>query len=175
MAAPPSIGYRRASAAKLPFADESFDFAVAFMSLMDMPEIERVLAEVFRVLRPGGFLQFSIEHPCFTTPHRRTLRDEHGRAYAREVGGYFREESGEVQEWIFSSVPPGEREGLRPFRVPRFTRTLSRWLNLLTEGGFVIERLGEPYPDDKAIREYPRLQGAREFAYFLHVRARKAG
>jgi SAM-dependent methyltransferase len=145
------------------------------MSLMDMPEIERVLAEVFRVLRPGGFLQFSIEHPCFTTPHRRTLRDEHGRAYAREVGGYFREESGEVQEWTFSSVPPGEREGLRPFRVPRFTRTLSRWLNLLIEGGFVIERLGEPHPDDGAIREHPRLQGAREFAYFLHVRARKAG
>ena len=169
------IQYRRASAVELPFADESFDFAVAFMSLMDMPEIERVLAEVFRVLRPGGFLQFSIEHPCFTTPHRRTLRDEHGRAYAREVGGYFREESGEVQEWIFSSVPPGEREGLRPFRVPRFTRTLSQWLNLLIEGGFVIERFGEPYPADEAIREYPRLQGAREFAYFLHVRARKAG
>ena len=172
---PMGIRYRRASAVELPFGDASFDFAVAFMSLMDMPEIERVLAEVFRALRPSGFLQFSIEHPCFTTPHRRTLRDEHGRAYAREVGGYFREKSGEVQEWIFSSVPPGEREGLRPFRVPRFTRTLSRWLNLLIEGGFVIERFGEPYPDDEAIREHPGLQGAREFAYFLHVRVRKAG
>jgi len=44
---------------------------------------------------------------------------------------------------------------------------------LLIEGGFVIERFGEPYPDDEAIREHPRLQGAREFAYFLHVRVRK--
>jgi ubiquinone/menaquinone biosynthesis C-methylase UbiE len=58
-AAPLSIRYRCASAVELPFTDESFDFAVAFMSLMDMPEIERVLAEVFRVLQPGGFLQFS--------------------------------------------------------------------------------------------------------------------
>ena len=70
--------YGRASVAELPFEDAGFDFAVAFMSLMDMPEVERVLAEVFRVVRPGGFLQFSIEHPCFTTPHRKTLRDEHG-------------------------------------------------------------------------------------------------
>ena len=78
-----------------------------------------------------------------------------------------------MQEWIFSSVPPGEREGLRPFRVPRFTRTLSRWLNLLIEGGFVIERFGEPYPGDEAVRLSPGLQSARVLAAFLHVRARK--
>ncbi len=82
-AEPLGIRYRRASAVELPFGGGSFDFAVAFMSLMDMPEVEGVLAEVYRVLRPGGFLQFSIEHPCFTTPHRKTLRDEHGQAYAR--------------------------------------------------------------------------------------------
>jgi len=172
-AEPLGIRYERASAAELPFEDASFDFAVAFMSLMDMPEVEGVLAEVFRILRPGGFFQFSIEHPCFTTPHRKTLRDERGRAYAREVGGYFRQEDGEVQEWIFSAAPPEVREGLRPFRVPRFTRTLSRWLNLLIEAGFLPERFGEPYPDDEAVREHPGLQGARVFAYFFHVRARK--
>jgi ubiquinone/menaquinone biosynthesis C-methylase UbiE len=47
---------------------------------MDIPETERVLAEIFRVLRPGGFLQFSISHPCFETPYRKTLRDESVRA-----------------------------------------------------------------------------------------------
>lgn len=172
---PLGIRYERASAVEIPFEDAGFDFAVAFMSLMDMPDLEGVLAEVFRILRPGGFLQFSIEHPCFTTPHRRTLRDEHGRAYAREVGGYFREKDGEVQEWIFSAAPPEEREELRHFRVPRFTRTLSRWLNLLIEAGFVLERFGEPYPSDEAVRQHPGLEGARVFAYFLHVRARKPG
>lgn len=69
---PLAIDYRVASAVELPFGDDMFDFAVAFMSLMDIPETERVLAETRRVLKPGGFLQFSIEHPCFTTPHRRT-------------------------------------------------------------------------------------------------------
>ena len=140
---------------------------------MDIPEPEKVLAEVFRVVRPGGFLQFSIETPCFATPRRKTLRDEHGRAYAREVGDYFREENGEVQEWIFGSAPPEVREGKRPFRVPRFTRTLSEWLNALLNAGFVLDRFGEPYPDDEAVRLRPRLQSVQVFAYFLHVRARK--
>ncbi len=170
---PLGIRYERASAVHLPFADSGFDFAVAFMSLMDIPEVEKVLAEIFRVVRPGGFLQFSIEHPCFTTPHRKTLRDGHGRAYAREVGGYFRRRDGEAQEWIFSSAPPQVRERLRPFRVPRFTRTLSQWLNLLIGAGFVLEVFGKPYPSDEAIRERPGLQSAQVVAAFLHVRARK--
>ena len=80
-----------------------------------------------------------------------------------------------MQEWIFSSAPPEEREGLRPFRVPRFGRTLSRWLNGLIETGFVPERFGEPYPDDEAVQLRPGLQDTRGFAYFLHVRARRPG
>jgi hypothetical protein len=95
------------------------------MSLMDMPETGRVLAEVFRVLRPGGFLQLSITHPCFDTQHRKDVRGEEGLTYAVEVGGYFRRLDGEVEEWIFSAAPPASRAGLRPFRVPRFTRPLS--------------------------------------------------
>ena len=55
---------------RFPLPDETFDFATAFMMLMDLPETERALGEAFRVLKPGGFLQFSITHPCFDTPQR---------------------------------------------------------------------------------------------------------
>lgn len=78
-----------------------------------------------------------------------------------------------MQEWIFSSVPPDAREDLRPFRVPRFTRTLSKWLNLLLDGGFVLERFDEPRPDDETVRERPQLQSAQVVALFLHVRMRR--
>ena len=104
---------------------------------------------------------------------RKTLRDETSLTYAIEVGDYFRRLDGEVQEWLFSAAPPEIREGTRPFRVPRFTRTLSEWLNLLIAAGFVLERLGEPRPSDEAVRDQPRLQGAQVVALFLHVRARK--
>src|SRR5918996_6011588 len=94
--APLGIDYHVASATKLPFANATFDFATGFMSFMDIPEGERVLAEAYRVLKPRGFLQFSISHPCFDTPHRRNLRGENGLTYAIEVGDYFRNLDGEV-------------------------------------------------------------------------------
>ena len=170
---PLGIRYRIASALDLPFEDASFDAVAAFMSLMAMPEARRVLAEVFRVLKPGGFLQFSITHPCFDTPHRKDVRGEPALTYAVEVGDYFRRLGGEVEEWIFSATPPERREGLLPFRVPHFTRPLSEWLNLLIDREFVLECFGEPRPSDEAIREQPGLQDDQVAPYFLHVCARK--
>ena len=109
---PLGIQYHAASAVELPFADSSFDFATGFMSFMDIAETDLVLAEAYRVLKPGGFLQFSITHPCYDTPHRRNLRDENGIAYAIEVGDYFRNLQGEVTEWLFGAAPPEARAGL---------------------------------------------------------------
>lgn len=171
--APSRVNFAVASAVELPYADASFDFVAAFMSLMDVPETESVVGEAFRILKPGGFLQFSISHPCYDTAHRRNLRGADGRTYAYEVGGYFEGLQGRVEEWTFSAAPPGLRTELPPFRVPRFTRTLSRWINLLLETGFTLERLGEPRPDDRTVHEHPNIQDAQVVAYFLIVRARK--
>jgi ubiquinone/menaquinone biosynthesis C-methylase UbiE len=53
---PLGIAYQVADAtAALPFDDAEFDFATAFMSLMDMPNQQAVLNEVHRILKPGGF------------------------------------------------------------------------------------------------------------------------
>ncbi len=170
---PLGIDYRTASAVALPFAEASFDFATGFMSFMDVPETDRVLAEAWRVLKPGGFLQFSITHPCFDTPHRRNLRDMSHKTYAIEVGDYFRNLEGEVSEWLFKAAPPEVKQGLPKFKTPRFTRTLSQWLNLLIDIGFRLERVAEPRPDDATVRDCPGLQDAQVVAYFLHLRARK--
>ena len=64
----------------LPFSDGSFDFVVGSMSLMDMPEPDRVMLEVARVLRPGGFVQFSLTHPFTKTPLRRRWEYDEGMA-----------------------------------------------------------------------------------------------
>jgi ubiquinone/menaquinone biosynthesis C-methylase UbiE len=170
---PVGIRYLVASAVELPFGSATFDFAAGFMSFMDIPETPRVMAEAHRVLKPGGFLQFSITHPCYDTPHRRNLRDEKGLTYAYEVGRYFENLAGEIQEWLFSAAPPEAREGISKFKTPRFTRTLSQWLNGLIETGFILEQIGEPRPSDEVVRQHPNLQDAQVVAYFLHVRARK--
>lgn len=170
---PLGINYQVASAVEIPFPDQHFDFATAFMSFMDVPETDRVISEAFRVIKPGGFLQFSITHPCFDTPHRRNLRNEQRITYAIEVGDYFRNQNGDISEWIFGAAPEKLRQNYSKFKVPRFTRTISQWINLLVKTGFLIEHINEPRPTDDIVKECPYIQDAQVVAYFLHFRVRR--
>ena len=166
----PAIRYQVASALALPFAAESFDFATGFMSLMDIPETAAALQEAYRVLKKGGFLQFSITHPCFNTPHRKNRRDVTGKTYAIEVGDYFQKTAGKVDEWIFKNSLPTT---FPKFKVPIFHKTLSEWLNTLLRVGFAIEQIAEPYPDEEIVKKNPALQDSQVVAYFLIIRGRK--
>jgi len=60
------VQFFRADATSLPFAEQSFDIVTGHSFLYLLPEPERVLAEVHRVLRPGGrcvFLEPNIDAP----------------------------------------------------------------------------------------------------------------
>jgi SAM-dependent methyltransferase len=173
-AEPLGIAYCVADGMALPFADGSFDFATAFMSLMDMPQQDKVLAETARILKPGGFLQFSILHPCFATPGRKVLRDENRTVLAIEVRDYFRATAGEIETWRFGAAPEHEKARVEPFKVPRFHRTLSGWVNLIVATGFVIEQMHEPTVDAETARAMPYLDDTLVAPLFLHMRVRKA-
>jgi len=162
-----------ASAVTLPFPDESFDFVVAVMSMMDLPEHELALAEAYRVLKPGGFFQFSMSHPCFMTSHRKSIKDKEGREIAVECGNYFDPPDVEVQTWMFSQATPELKEKYQPFRVPCFFRTLSSWLNLLVEAGFTLEHFVEPHADIETAQKHPAVADTRIAGYFLIIRCRK--
>ena len=54
-AAPLGICYAVADGTSLPFADATFDFAAAFMSLMDVPDTAAVLGEAWREVERWGF------------------------------------------------------------------------------------------------------------------------
>jgi SAM-dependent methyltransferase len=168
-----AIRFTVASGQELPFASGRFDFATACMSLMDLPDQPAAFQEIHRVLRSGGFLQFSITHPCFTPPYRRLLRTPEGCAYAVEVGKYFERVDGRVDRWLFSAAPQQARAGLAPFEVPIFHRTLSEWFNALLQAGFVLEQVSEPRADGETARAVPAVEDTQVVAYFLHVRCRK--
>jgi ubiquinone/menaquinone biosynthesis C-methylase UbiE len=55
--------YAVAAAANLPFANESFDLAIAYNVLMDVENVPMALREIKRVLRLSGTLVISIVHP----------------------------------------------------------------------------------------------------------------
>ncbi|MBX3247357.1 MAG: methyltransferase domain-containing protein [Myxococcales bacterium] len=52
-----------ASATELPFPDASFDLAFSFKVLAHVPELGRALAEMARVVRPGGHVVAEVYNP----------------------------------------------------------------------------------------------------------------
>ncbi|KAB1115971.1 class I SAM-dependent methyltransferase [Neorhizobium galegae] len=163
---PLGITYVLGDGQGIDFPDESFDFVTAFMSMMDM-------ADQRQVLKPGGFLQFSILHPCFVPPTRKNIRDETGEAVAVQVADYFDETDGRIERWLFSEIPAEERAGLTPFSVPRFHRTLTTWVSMILEAGLVIEAFGEPMASEEVALAEPVVADTRVAPIFLHIRAGK--
>ena len=49
-----AIDFRRGDVAKMPFADDSFDFVVCVAAFKNFPDPVAALDEVYRVLRPGA-------------------------------------------------------------------------------------------------------------------------
>ncbi len=170
---PLGIDYVLGDGLTLPFADRHFDFVTAFMSLMDMADQAGVLQEVSRVLKPSGFLQFSILHPCFVPPKRRNVRNERGEVVAVEIADYFDETPGRVERWLFSGIEDEERARLTPFAVPRFHRTLSSWVAMLVDAGLVIEAFGEPVASEEVAAAEPVVADTRVAPIFLHIRVRR--
>lgn len=64
---------------------------------------------------------------------------------------------------------------MRNSGCPLFHRTLSEWVNLLLQTGFILEYMNEPHPDDETVKQVPYIQDSQVVAYFLHVRGRKPG
>lgn len=82
---PQGIEFSIDDATNVAFPDNHFEFAVTLMLFLDMPNQAKAPSEAHRVLVNGGFLQFSIIHPCFVLPKRKTLRDARGEVYTVEV------------------------------------------------------------------------------------------
>lgn len=168
----PGIRYLVGDGSRLPFRASTFDVVTAFMSLMDVGDPERTLHEIARVLRPGGFTQFSVAHPATSTPIRRWVDDDSGTRHALAVGDYFYE--GPLTEtWIFGAAPSEVRDRHRPFTITYARRTLSSWLNAVVDAGLTVDAIDEPHADEATAAAHPEVADTRIAPYFLLVRAHK--
>ncbi len=107
---------REASATDLPFDDASFDVAYSFKVLAHVPEIDRALREMARVVRPGGHLVYDIYN-------RASLRYLNKRLFGpRATSGSFDESAITTRFWTLAEAeahrPPGtEIERVSGIRV----------------------------------------------------------
>jgi ubiquinone/menaquinone biosynthesis C-methylase UbiE len=152
--ADPDGDYRVADAAALPFEAGAFQLVVAFMSLQDIDDPERAIAEASRVLQPAGALCLAVTHPTSTAGRFESTGPE-----ARFVidGSYL--ESRRREDEV-------TRDGLS-IRFMFEHRPIDRYARALEDAGFVIERFREVTGGiDFLSGRWDRIP------LFLHVRAR---
>ena len=154
--------FARAGAAQLPFADESFDAVVACLVFEHIRDVDAAIAEVARVLQPGGRFCFFLNHPLLQTPNSGWIDDQFldpPEQYWR-IGPYLIEDETieEVEKEVF---------------IPFIHRPLSRYVNSLSDNGLLLDRMEEPAPPPGFLAKADEYAQASTIPRLLYLRTRK--
>lgn len=135
-------------------ADASFDIVLSALVLNYVRDWGAAFRESYRVLRQGGLLIFSVDHPFADS----SIHNENERV------NYFQTELVE-HEWTGFGTP---------VRVPSYQRPLGAMINPLLEAGFALEQLLEPILTEKFKQQAPQdYEELSRRPGFLCVRAVK--
>jgi SAM-dependent methyltransferase len=125
--------YVEAEAAHLPFGDGEFDLVVSYLSLIDIPDVAPAIAEMTRVLKPGGRLLIANLNGFNTAGQEADWSlDEHGKRKHFQIDHYLTESAAWV-EW-------------RGIRIRNHHRPLSTYMKLLLAQDLTLTRFDEPRP-----------------------------
>ena len=132
--------YLRARAEALPCGDGSFDTVLVCLALEHVDAFEEAIAEVARVLEPGGRFVLLLAHPLLQAPGGAWIDDRIlGEMYWR-VGSYLTEER------EFDEVAPG-------VDLLFIHRPLSRYIHAVGQAGLLIDDMVEEAPPARLIAE----------------------
>lgn len=139
----PDGSYVDAAAEDLPFPDASFDLVVSYLTLIDIDGIDRAIAEMARVLKPGGSLLIANLNSFSTAGEWRRLFD--GSPYYR-MDNYLEPRA----EWV----------SWRGISIRNWHRPMSSYMELLIGAGLRLAHFAEPRPtggDPKQAERYTRV------------------
>ncbi len=156
--------YARAGADALPVADHSVDVVVACLVFEHIEAVDAAIAEVARVLAPGGRFLFFLNHPLLQTPNSGWIDDQvldPPEQYWR-IGPYLVEDATieEVEKDVF---------------IPFIHRPLSRYVNALAANGLVVTRMEEPAPPPGFLARAAEYAEAATIPRLLFLRAEPLG
>ena len=155
--------YVEGLATDLPFDDAYFDAVVACLVFEHIDDVDAAIAEVSRVLRPGGRFAFFLNHPLLQTPGSGWIDDhmlEPPEQYWR-IGPYL------VETESIEEVELG-------VHIRFLHRPLSRYVNTMISHGLSVQRMLEPEPPAGFLQRAPEYPLARTVPRLLYMRAVKS-
>ena len=155
--------YARAGAGALPFRPAQFDAVLASLVFEHIRDVDDAIAEVARVLVPGGRFCFFLNHPLLQTPNSGWIDDQFldpPEQYWR-IGAYLVEDETveEVEKGVF---------------IPFVHRPLSRYVNALTASGLFVEWMHEPSPPPGFLALASEYADAATIPRLLYLRCVKS-
>jgi SAM-dependent methyltransferase len=136
---------------RLPFADGAFDDVVASLVLHYLEDWGPTLAEMRRVLRPGGRLIASVDHP-FVAYTFRNSRPDYFKTTSYTFKWTFNGQSVPMRFWRKAFNRTFNRQSM-PMRFWR--RSLHAMIDAFTTAGFRLSVISEPQPDPAARELFP--------------------
>lgn len=152
----------RSGAERLPFADGAFDAVVACLVFEHVQGVDAAIAEVGRVLEPGGRFVFFLNHPLLQTPQSGWIDDhlvDPPEQYWR-IGPYL------VEDVTMEEVEAG-------VRLPFVHRPLSRYVNAMASSGLFVRHMEEPAPPSGFLARAAEYQQAATIPRLLLLHAEK--
>jgi SAM-dependent methyltransferase len=149
----PEGEYVEGVAESLPFEDSSFDIVVSYVTLLDMPDYRRAIAEMVRVLRPGGKLIAANLNSVSSTAIKGWHKGPDDEQLHMPVDNYTFE-WGAVVEW-------------RGIRIVNYHRPMSDYMDAFLSHGLRLTAYLEPIPTPEAIAEHPRLADYLRVRHFI--------
>jgi SAM-dependent methyltransferase len=125
--------YIRGIAEALPFAGQSFDLIVSYLTLIDIPDIDLAISEMARVLAPGGTLLIA-NLTSFSTScaDRGWVTDPLGSRLHYPIDHYM-DDRAMWLEW-------------RGIRILNYHRPMRRYMTALLQAGLQLTWFDEPEP-----------------------------
>lgn len=155
----PNVEYRHLSMNDLDQLDEKFDVVVSSLAFHYIEDFSHLIKSVAGVLRQGGILLFSQEHPIATAPVD-GIKWKTGEKY--------------IEGMLLTDYP---KEGVREVfwfvdGLIKYHRKTATIINTLIEHGFAILAIDEPTVSDELIEKENCLSRCLHAPDYLFVKAR---
>lgn len=149
----PEGEYVEGVAEALPFEDGAFDIVVSYVTLLDMPDYRRAIAEMVRVLKPGGKILAANLNSVSSTAIRGWNKGPDDELLHMPVDNY-------TFEW-------GAIVGWRGISIVNYHRPISDYMDAFLSHGLRLTAYLEPIPTPQSIDEHPRLAEYLRVRHFL--------